>query len=401
MGQTPDESKQPTGEDCHEKRSCGSAAARLGLAAVLLFSLTVAIPCFVIAGAGAGSGWVIDMVDPAAGGGTSLALADDGAAYLAYSGKGVFLARRSGWRWYSEKIDPRGAHWGQIDVELMENDVPVVLAAGRYFERNQSGWKTSYPSVGSWTGLDVSSTGVPYVSGQVIQRGTKYNAACATIRNGVWEKQTVGSGIQPHATDIVLDGSDYPHLAYTLWEGSCILWYAYRRDGQWTTEGVPAVWRSSLNVSLTLDSAGQPHIASGGGYSFKEKGTWQSVAVDTHPEKIRSSCIALDSKGHATVAYGHGASNELRLATWTGSSWLRETIDSGGRVSCIDLAYDLDGKPWISYRMESQGLKVAHLTGTPTKLLLGLGFVGIGFAVAAVVVLTWRKPRASAAETDL
>jgi hypothetical protein len=121
--------------------------------------------------------------------------------------------------------------------------------------------------------------------------------------------------------------------------------------------------KSGINdkPAIALDSQGFPHISYGVTYS-DFKGQIQSslnycslnrsglsvqtvdVINATSEEKYYSS-LSLDSKGNPHISYY--ASNSLKYASWTGSSWYIKTIDPNGKESSLKI--DSSDNPHMVY----------------------------------------------------
>ena len=76
--------------------------------------------------------------------------------------------------------------------------------------------------------------------------------------------------------------------------------------------------------------------------------SWNIEIVDSGGVKPSTS-IALDSKGYPHISY-YGGSSDLKYANWTGTQWMRQTLDSAGLTGVFSsIALDNNDYPHISY----------------------------------------------------
>ncbi len=140
----------------------------------------------------------------------------------------------------------------------------------------------------------------------------------------------------------------------------------------WHSECVdcPPIIEEITQGSITLDSAGHPHVAYGGVklyHAWHDGATWQIEVADESPRVGKWASIALDSHEYPHISYYDSDNGDLKYAHWNGSGWISETVDyDGGWNSYI--AIDSHDRPHIAYQ-DAQGLsgtalKYAHWDGS-------------------------------------
>jgi len=126
--------------------------------------------------------------------------------------------------------------------------------------------------------------------------------------------------------------------------------------------------------SITLDSAGQPHVAYGGDnlyYAWHNGTSWQVEVADPSPLVGAWASIALDGNNYPHISYYNYDTGDLKYAHWDGSTWISETVDyAGGWNSYI--ALDSNNRPHIAYRdaigFSGTALKYAHWDGSAWQI---------------------------------
>ena len=220
------------------------------------------------------------------------------------------------------------------------------------------------------TSLALDSSNNPHI----IYIDSNGNLKYAVKSSGVWTKETVGSSAD--FASLALDSAGNPHIVYDYSYfdsaneiGYCYLKYAVKSGGSWTTETVDNSGNVGEFATLALDSAGNPHIGyaydyynSNDGsdylylkYAVKSGGSWTTETVD-NSGNVDFASITLDSAGNPHIGYAYDYYNSnndtyssyLEYASKSNGKWTKETVNTN-YTSDISLALDSAGNPHISY----------------------------------------------------
>ena len=165
--------------------------------------------------------------------------------------------------------------------------------------------------------------------------------------------------------------------------------------GAWTIVSIDASARSGQYASLALDGSGNPRIAY---YEAQGKelrlatwngSSWSVQTVDSSTSNIGQYCsLALaPGTGYPRISYYDAHNHDLRYASWNGSSWTLQTVVSSGDVGMYtSLALDPGtGYPRISYYDNTNdNLKYAWWNGASwsTRTVDSPGSVGLNTSLA-------------------
>ncbi len=171
-------------------------------------------------------------------------------------------------------------------------------------------------------------------------------------------------------TSIVVEGDGVLHISY--FDADYGLKYAFSNSSnRWYIETVDVSGWSGRYTSIDLDSNGNPHISYCNirtlslNYASWNGSQWNKQVVDSDSVGSFTS-IVIDSHNHVHISYTDFGNEDLKYAEWDGSNWLVQTVDSAGYVGQFtSIALDSNENPCISYYDISNGnLKYAHWTSS-------------------------------------
>jgi plastocyanin len=165
--------------------------------------------------------------------------------------------------------------------------------------------------------------------------------------------------------------------------------------GPWDIVSIDAIAKTGQYASLALDGSGLPRIAYYESQAMELRfatwngSSWSHQAVDTAGNVGQYCSLALaPGTGYARISYYDSSRHDLKYAKWDGSSWgVPETVDSSGDVGLYtSLALEPGtGYPRISYYDNtSDNLKYASWNGSSwsTQIVDSPGTVGVNTSLA-------------------
>jgi parallel beta-helix repeat protein len=223
-------------------------------------------------------------------------------------------------------------------------------------------------------------------SGHISDVLTRIYSLDKPASSGTWNSTVLDSDVIYNS--IVLDDSNYPHIAYyqTAKSGTDYpdLKYAYEDASGWHVETVDSVPPGSgYYVSLALDSSGNPHIVYkqqfGDNYvnmlkyAFKDASGWHvSILTTSYPENTIGDdilyCNLVLYHDQPRISFYNFTGGQLEYMYKNGTSWITEIVTSNGGP-WNSLALDSSGNPKISYYSVSSSsgltsLRYAQRTST-------------------------------------
>lgn len=158
-----------------------------------------------------------------------------------------------------------------------------------------------------------------------------------------WNIQTVDVAAR-ESVSLSLDSNDDPHIAYTVYtnndyRSSTNVTYARWNGSAWDIQTLDSNYFGT--ASLALDSFNNPHIS----YIYSTPtssyvkhtswtgSNWNNQTVDTSftsSFRLGGNSLALDSNNNPHISYSERSdlNTTLKYASWTGSNWSIQTIDS-------------------------------------------------------------------------
>jgi hypothetical protein len=276
--------------------------------------------------------------------------------------------------------------------------------AVKYAAFSETSWdvQTVHASRAGGTSLALDTQGRPHISYPDTQ-GLDYTLGYSYVGGTSWNTATIDSVskqgyIVPNSlgegSSLALDAAGNAHISYHRDEnggpyditiGGCM--YAYY-DGTASSVWSADDYNGAYYTSLALNSTGQPRISYYGTSYFygdnlcyvrdaKDGRAWSYVDQTGNVGLYTS--LKLDSSDNPHISYYDAANRTLKYASYNGTGWKLETVDSGGVGNFTSLALDAAGHPHISYYDGTHGdLKHAWYDGTKwnTETLDSVGDVG-------------------------
>jgi hypothetical protein len=133
--------------------------------------------------------------------------------------------------------------------------------------------------------------------------------------------------------------------------------------------------------------------------------TWSIQTVDKNAAS-GGGAIALDSNNNPHIAYyayengSYRNPGYLMYASWNGSGWNIQTVDSNSATGSGPIVTDSKGSPHICYSRPHPGqiwhtAYLMYATPSPTTLEPALWIILLLFAVAAVATFVYLKKKRS------
>jgi hypothetical protein len=299
--------------------------------------------------------------------GVSLALAPNGTPRLALmtdpGGDGVLLAQPGGGNWPSTPVDPF-VYLPKTPSLAVDpaNGVHLLYEdeAGQQYARLAGGaWLTSTVAVGGRKGV----VALDAASGVHALFGRSGILEYARLAGGAWLTRTVSSQ-STFGHDLAVTAAGNPSALYWVNSYSDLV-YAYWDGSNWQTQTVASPIDTGNDNALALDGSGYPHLAYttlGAGKLDHVQWTgssWVTTTVEASGVNGYALGLALDPQGHPHLGYFLGASRTLMHAFFDGAGWVKEpavALDPAGPADArFSFALDPAGRPHFAYYDPASG----------------------------------------------
>lgn len=228
------------------------------------------------------------------------------------------------------------------------------------------------------------------VTGNFSSRST---ASAATPSGPAWTVELLPESA--FYQNLAFDSTGEPAVGYVGSNGSTnVIRLARRTSSGWVTETVDT---GETGVDLAFHpSTGNPALSYGWGkLKFAEwtGSAWKLTTVEKSNAYNDVTSLAFDSAGNPTIAYrtsGNSAnSRALKFAKRVGSTWSVQTVAPGAGARYNSLVYDDQGRPLIAYSDDPDGdnwldaVRLASWNGTSWQIdEIESGVVGYGVFVS-------------------
>jgi len=182
----------------------------------------------------------------------------------------------------------------------------------------------------------------------------------SVVDPNVADADTYGAG-----TSILLDDVGGPHIFYAKGPVNGDEWRiksATQQSTAWDIRRLPAD-PGSPRPAVAVDRRGRYHFAWRTGeffgqgilnYAIIDAGGWSEEIVDDLPGATSEVSIAVDSRGNPHIVYTPElAGLPMRYASWDGTTWRKEDIVLRGGILSPSLVLDPAGKPHVAYIVDS------------------------------------------------
>lgn len=211
--------------------------------------------------------------------------------------------------------------------------------------------------VGSYSSIALDSKGNPHIAySDLINDNLKY----ASLSSSGWNIEIVDPECNTSFCSLDFDTNDNPHISYyDNWNSD--LKYAHWNGLYWNIQIIESTGYVGGYSSLRVDSTDKPHIAYQEGipnfdlkYASLLDSGWEIQNVDSFGYVGFFASLALDMNDNPKISYvemiNGSQNNSLKFASWEGTKWTIEVVDSTGdvgRFNSLDL--DSNGNAYISY----------------------------------------------------
>lgn len=365
-----------------------------GRVVLMLQWLAIAMLQCAIGTAQSNHSWQIETINSGVGSDVgrfdSLAIDSSGnlhVAYYDYTHHALLYSFRlkADKRWYTTQVDGRGAGTyvslavdaaGQPHLaynSLYEDGLHYATWDGHRWRRQL----IDPERINYYTSIQLDKAGHPRISYYLYHSPDKtyiLHLKFASFDGTEWTIKTLDKrGETGKFNSLAVDASGYPHIAYSNVSRGDLLYAAW--DGShWNFSDVDSRRTHNdyvgIGNSITLDSAGNPHIAYFDvtknlvKYAWLQDGVWKNEVVDELGEHGEADHVSLqlDRKNRAHLAYYDAGAASLKYALRDEKGWHTEMVDNGDVGKYPSLCLDDEEQPYITYYALGDGaLRIAHL----------------------------------------
>lgn len=317
-----------------------------------------------------GAVWSSEVVDGriGVGAGASLALDADGRPYISYldpPNARVMVAHWTGSTWQREVVGQTSGGRTAIALDSagrphvayrmnMGLPVPPLCTGMGYASSTGAEWQIeTFSDCGTLPSLALDALDRPHISFYDENGLVKYASRPGTD----WQIEVAGESSGGYASAIALDRLDRPHILYVTLDRNGQLIHAAPDDLGWQREALRN-GNGGSNVALAIDQGGLVHVAHGSFYMT----TTITMTVDSAAamataelpaqaaaDVAQYTSIALDGDGRPAISFVDVGS-KLKCARLTDAGWQTEVIASGGTAGSYNaVAIDGAGRPHVGY----------------------------------------------------
>ena len=299
-----------------------------------------------------GATWLYEIVDRTRGVGSfaSLALDSVGRPHVAYRDEvnnAIRYAFRDSAGWHVEVVDANAPlYFGSGPTSLaMADDGTAHLAyvvqeqgpAIRYAFRDATGWHGELIGTGLDVSLALDHTGSPHVV------YGEYDMLYAFRDATGWHAEMANADCMVSTASLALDAEDQAHVACYRYDGGpapeLSVLYNYRDAAGWHAELIErtASWTNTYSSSIALDATGDPHVSFFGGqdgdlrFAHRHLGVWQTEAAYPWSIAGQFSSLDLDAQGKPWIAFYDPGQLLLRYAHRAPDGWQADVIQASVR----------------------------------------------------------------------
>lgn len=318
-----------------------------------------------------GKKWLISIVDPQAGSGSSMALDGSGRPHVSYNAGSYFhqlrYAHHDGKVWNKQILDSFGdiGYDTSIAVDTLNrvhvaywveghSGGPFQLSlAYAYFDGKNWNVHTQVDKLisnGKWSDIAVDSQQRPHIS---YVRQTFGNLRHAFLDNGLWRMEDIeensGATNQGYNSAIVIDSADVVHISF-IDQTHDLLKYARGTFGNWAVEVVDSVaaYDGSSRTSIRLYNGNLPIIAYHDAadrdlkIAYKANGRWKTEVVDSANFVGEFCSLQIDSMNLPAISYYDSTHGYLKFAR--ASLTPPPDVDGDGVPDYLEVAYLTDAR---------------------------------------------------------